>query len=273
MVEDMALIEVENASFDYGQGNVFQGLNFTVEKGEIFCLLGPNGCGKTTLLDCILGVRKVKTGRIMVEGMEISNLSPSKLARVISYVPQRHESTFPYRVLEMALMGRAAYTGFLSIPGETDYEIAEEALRLTGIVHLKDRPYTRLSGGELQLVLIARALAQKSPVIIMDEPTSHLDFKHELVVLENIITLVRDRGISIVMATHIPNHAFYFEENHVLTRVAMLMDKGFLAVGRPQEILSVENIRRLYGIDSTLFSFSLENQKEQRRIIPIQTVK
>ncbi len=269
----MPLIEVHSASFDYGQGDIFQDLNFNVEKGEIFCLLGPNGCGKTTLLDCVLGVQKLKTGRILIEGRDISGLRPSKLARYIAYVPQRHEGTFPYGVLEMTLMGRAAYTGLFSTPGKSDYEIAEEALKMAGIHHLKNRPYTQLSGGELQLVLIARALAQEGPVIIMDEPTSHLDFKNELIVLENIIGLVRDRGISIMIATHIPNHAFYFEENDVRTRVAMLQKRRFLAVGSPNKVLSEENIRKLYDIESNVFSFSNDSRKEHRRIIPVRTIK
>jgi iron complex transport system ATP-binding protein len=269
----MSLIEIQGISFDYGQGNIFQDLSFQVDRGEIFCLLGPNGCGKTTLLDCLLGILKPEVGRILIDQKDISGLGPRKRARFMSYVPQRHDSTFPYSVLEMAMMGRAAYTDMFSSPSDRDREIAEDALGQVGIAHLRERPYTQLSGGELQLVMLARALAQESPIIIMDEPTSHLDFRHELIVLETITGLVHEKDISVIIATHFPNHAFYFEDSLAETRVAMLNDGGFLASGRPREVLNVDNIRKLYRIESNLISFIYDNEKEQRRIIPIRTVK
>ena len=249
----MSLIEIQGISFDYGQGNIFQDLSFQVDRGEIFCLLGPNGCGKTTLLDCLLGILKPEVGRILIDQKDISGLGP--------------------RVLEMAMMGRAAYTDMFSSPSDRDREIAEDALGQVGIAHLRERPYTQLSGGELQLVMLARALAQESPIIIMDEPTSHLDFRHELIVLETITGLVHEKDISVIIATHFPNHAFYFEDSLAETRVAMLNDGGFLASGRPREVLNVDNIRKLYRIESNLISFIYDNEKEQRRIIPIRTVK
>jgi iron complex transport system ATP-binding protein len=269
----MPLIEVHHVAFDYGHGNIFQDLSFEVDRGEIFCLIGPNGCGKTTLLDCILGTLKLKKGGIRVDGKDITDLGPRKLARFLSYVPQRHDTAFSYSVLEMAMMGRAAYTDMFSSPTDNDREITVDALKTVGIEHLGGRPYTELSGGELQLVMLARALAQASPVIVMDEPTSHLDFRHELVVLETITGLVREKGVSVIIATHFPNHAFYLEEAHQRTEVAMLSGGTFLAKGKPRDILNVENIRRLYGIESNLVSFKSEGEREQRRIIPVGTVK
>ena len=269
----MAFIEVQDIAFDYGRGIIFEDLSFHVDRGGIFCLIGPNGCGKTTLLDCILGTLKLKKGAILINGKDISGLGPRRLARSLSYVPQRHESAFSYSVIEMAMMGRAAYTGMFSAPSDRDREIAEEALNAVGIAHLRERPYTQISGGELQLVMLARALAQESPVIVMDEPTSHLDFRHELVVLETITGLVREKGITVIIATHFPNHAFYFEDNHRETVVAMLSGGNFMAKGRPSDVLNVENIRRLYGIESSLISFISGGSREQRRIIPVRTVK
>ncbi|MCB2194203.1 MAG: ABC transporter ATP-binding protein, partial [Deltaproteobacteria bacterium] len=244
----MFLIEVHNAAFSYGKQDIFQGISFEVSRGEIFCLLGPNGSGKTTLLDCVLGTNRLKSGNIKVNGENIASYNPRQLARQISYVPQRHECAFPYRVIDVTLMGRAAYTGIFSAPSKSDREIARKALRLTGIYHLRRRPYTQLSGGELQLVMLARALAQNTSLIVMDEPTAHLDFRHELVVLETIMNLVKEKEISILMATHFPNHAFYFEDNNLKINIALLKDGRFIAKGAPGEILNEETIEELYGV-------------------------
>lgn len=269
----MSLIEVENAAFGYGKQNVFKNISFSVSRGEIFCLLGPNGSGKTTLLDCVLGTNKPESGTIKVNGKDIESYNPRKLAQQISYVPQRHECAFPYRVIDVTLMGRAAYTGIFSAPSKNDREIAVKALKLTGIYHLRRRPYTQLSGGELQLVMIARALAQNTSLIVMDEPTAHLDFRHELVVLETIMNLVKEKEISVLMATHFPNHAFYFEDNDLKINIALLKDGEFTAKGRPGEILNEERIKDLYGVESSLFFFNDNGNKKLKRIIPIKTVR
>ena len=269
----MPLIEVENATFSYGKENVFQDISFSVTKGEIFCLLGPNGSGKTTLLDCVLGTNKLKSGNIKVNGENITSFNPRKLAQQISYVPQRHECAFPYRVIDVTMMGRAPYTGIFSAPTQNDREIARNALMITGIYHLRRRPYTQLSGGELQLVMLARALAQNTSMIIMDEPTAHLDFRHELVVLETIMNLVKEKQISVLMATHFPNHAFYFEDNNIKINIALLKDGRFMAQGPPREILNEETIEKLYGVKSSLFFYSDNGIKERRRIIPLKTVR
>lgn len=269
----MSLIEAHGATFSYGKENIFQDISFEVSRGEIFCLLGPNGSGKTTMLDCVLGTNKLKSGKIEINGKDITLYNPRKLAQQISYVPQRHECAFPYRVIDVTLMGRAAYTGIFSAPTRNDREIARNALKLTGIYHLRRRPYTQLSGGELQLVMLARALAQDTSLIVMDEPTAHLDFRHELVVLETIMNLVKGKHISILMATHFPNHAFYFEDNDISINIALLKNGRFIAKGRPGEILNEETIDRLYGVTSSLFFYSDNGKKERRRIIPIKTVR
>jgi iron complex transport system ATP-binding protein len=269
----MSLIKVTNASFSYGNGDIFTDVSFQVRRGEIFCLLGPNGSGKTTLIDCLLGINRLKEGQIEIDGTDISSLDPRRLAKQISYVPQRHECTFPYSVIDITMMGRAPYTGIFSAPTSNDRVIAENALKLTGIYHLRERPYTKLSGGELQLVMLARAIAQETGVIVMDEPTAHLDFGHELVILETIINLVREKSISVLMATHFPNHLFYFEDNKMDVTVALLKDKGFMAVGAPKEILNEESIESLYGVKSSLFFLNDNGNKNLRRIIPIKTVR
>ena len=269
----MSLVQVINAAFNYGDQNIFRDISFEVSRGEIFCLLGPNGSGKTTLLDCVLGTNKLESGNIKVHGKSITSYNPRKLAQQISYVPQRHECAFPYRVMDVTLMGRAAYTGIFSAPSKNDREIAHNALKQTGIYHLRRRPYTQLSGGELQLVMIARALAQNTSLIVMDEPTAHLDFRHELVVLETIMNLVREKEISVLMATHFPNHAFYFEDNNIKINIALLKDGQFIARGAPREILNEKRIEELYGVKSSLFFYSDNDKNDRRRIIPIKTVR
>lgn len=269
----MSIIEVHNATFGYGKENIFRDISFSVTKGEVFCLLGPNGSGKTTLLDCVLGTNKLNSGNIKVNGKNIASYNPRKLAQQISYVPQRHECAFPYRVIDVTMMGRAPYTGIFSAPSKNDRKIARKALKLTGIYHLRRRPYTQLSGGELQLVMIARALAQNTSVIVMDEPTAHLDFRHELVVLETIMNLVKEKEISVLMATHFPNHAFYFDDNNLKINIALLKNGQFIANGRPGEMLNEEIIEDLYGVKSSLFFYSENNQNDRRRIIPLKTVR
>ncbi len=266
------MIEVINGSFSYEKSGVFKNLSFQVNKGEIFCIVGPNGCGKTTLLDCILGILKLDEGEILINKKQIKEIPPREIAKEVAYVPQIHTKTFPYTVLDIVLMGRASHMGIFSSPSAQDRDIAGQALELVGLADFMNRPYTQLSGGEGQLVMIARALAQKTPVIIMDEPTAHLDFKHELTVLETVIQLVRQTGLSIIMATHFPNHAFYFENNGINTSVALMDQMTFSAVGRPTEILSEDNLMSLYQINAKVVSCLLDNNTELRQIVPLNTV-
>jgi iron complex transport system ATP-binding protein len=268
----MPIITVADASFGYNSADIFTNISFSVAKGELFCLLGPNGSGKTTLLDCILGMLKLRQGEIFINGKDSRSFRAGRIARHIAYVPQRHERTFPYRVLDIVTMGRAAYTGLFSGPSREDKSIAARALETVGISRLRDRPYTQLSGGEGQLVMIARALAQETPVIIVDEPTAHLDFRNDLLVLETIGQLVRETGRTVMMATHFPHHAFYFKNNGVSTTVALLHKGGFLAIGDPDEVLTTEQIRMLYGVETCMVSCSTGKALELKQRIPTSTV-
>jgi len=267
----MALVCVEQAAFRYDTTDIFTGLNLNVNPGEICCLLGPNGCGKTTLLDCILGTLRLKKGCVLINGKDITRFKPGQMARQIAYVPQRHEQTFPYTVLEITMMGRAAYISMFSSPSPKDRQIAEEALAMVGMSEFRDRPYTHLSGGEAQLVMIARALAQKTSLIIMDEPTAHLDFHNELLILETMSAMVQDFGLAIIMATHAPNHAFYFENRGLATAAALMHQGGFLAYGKPQEVLCEEKIRTLYRINTRVVSLAINETETRTQIIPIET--
>ena len=268
----MSLVEVSNASFSYDADNIFEQISFSVSPGEIFCLLGPNGCGKTTLLDCILGFHRLRSGRISIMGKNSGSFRPGQIARSIAYVPQRHERTFPYTVREIVTMGRAAHLGLFESPSQADRRLADEALEHLGIQHLSNRPYTQLSGGETQLVMIARALVQQAPVVILDEPTAHLDFRYELVMIEVICSLVKRNGLAIIMATHFPNHAFYFQNNGVHTSIALIHEGAFLAVGSPERVLDEERLRRLYGVNASVISLNTDSGGTMKHIVPLSTI-
>lgn len=267
------ILEVKNAAFSYGEKNIFTDLSFKVKKGEIFCIVGSNGCGKTTLLDCLLGLLKLKEGEILTGNTDVKNLKPRQLAEKLAYVPQIHERTFPYTVKDIVLMGRAHKTSLFSSPGEEDLNAALEALKKVGILHLADRPYTHISGGQCQLVMIARALAQQPEIIIMDEPTSHLDFKNELLLLETIVELAKVNNIAVVMATHFPNHAFYFESSGSNATVALMNEGSFQYVGTPSEVLSEENIKRIYNINSKVLSYAVDEKFSIRQVVPLSMVR
>lgn len=249
----MAIVVAENISFAYRHEDVFSAISFDVHEGEVFCLFGPNGCGKSTLLECLLALLAPREGRVIVGGNDIHKLNPVIAGRHISYVPQSHTRTFPYHVSEVILMGRAPYLGIHESPGQKDYDIVDQCLTMLGIERLRDQDYTTLSGGELQLVMVARALAQQTTVIVMDEPTAHLDFQHELVILEAINGLV-EQNKTIVMTTHVPNQAYYLEYNGVPIRVALMNKRKLVALGRPSQVLTEDNMERTYGIRSKVVS-------------------
>ena len=242
----MTLLSIDNLSFSYGAAQTLRGISLKVAPGEIYCLLGPNGCGKTTLIDCVLGQHPLNAGSISLGNMAIQTLKPYEVASQVAFVPQLHAKTFPYSVFEIVLMGRTFATGTFSSPGRRDREIAKHAIELVGLSELAQKPYTQISGGELQLVMIARALAQKSRLIIMDEPTSHLDFKNENEILNLICGLTASEGLSFMLTTHDLNHPLYFENSGVPVRVVIMEQGRLIAQGQPSKVLSSDIIERLY---------------------------
>ena len=224
--------------------DVLKGISFKAEKGRLTTILGPNGSGKTTLFKCISGLWKHYKGEIQVDGIIIDRLSFKKRARLFSFVPQDHEPPFPYSVFDVVLMGRASYIGVFSSPVKKDFEKADEALNTVGIEHLRNIPYTKISGGERQLTLIARAISQEAPVMLLDEPTSHLDFKNQINILKKIKEIAKVRGITVVMTLHDPNLANLFSD-----KVVVINWGNKITEGLPKEIINEDLIRRVYEID------------------------
>ena len=271
----MALLTVKDAAFSYRnkkgvEKHVFDGIDFSVERGEIFCIVGPNGCGKSTLIDCLLGLNKLEAGDILIADKSISEFKAKELASHIAYVPQNHKITFGYTVLDIITMGRTYEQRVFEPPTEEERDYARKCLSLVGLSGFETRDYSKLSGGELQLVLIARALCQKADVLIMDEPTAHLDFRHELNVMEIIAKLVKEQQISIIMATHFLNQAYYLENAGVNTRVALMSDCHFGMIGTPSEVLSEENLLKVFNIVTEVAS---TKDGERKYIIPLYNEK
>ena len=233
-------IEARGLAIGYGSTVVARDIDVAVGAGEVVCLLGPNGSGKTTLFKTLLGLQARLAGSVTIAGRPIERWSRQELARQIAYVPQAHVSAFPYRVLDMVLMGRTAHLGLFSAPTAADRERAEAALQLLGIDDLADREYTRVSGGQRQLALIARALAQDAPAIVLDEPTASLDFGNQALVLREVGRLA-GRGLAIVVSTHDPDHAFA-----VGTRVVLLHDGRIAASGAPRDVLTRPRLEEVY---------------------------
>ncbi len=249
-----SLLSIKNLNFSYGSRKILRDISFEIKPGTVTCLLGPNGCGKTTLIDCILGYLKPESGTIDLQGVSINSLSPKKLARLAAFVPQHHEKHFPFSVSDFILMGRTAHLGMFDHPNEDDRQKVYGLLSRMGRLSMADHDYSELSGGETQMVLIMRALIQESPLIVMDEPTSHLDFKNELLLLDQIEELAGEYGRGVLMSTHSPNQALFLENRGVDINVLLMDENGNIFSGSPKEVLTTENMASIYGIRAVQLS-------------------
>lgn len=239
-------LRVERLSFSYKKESVLDNITFTQQSGSLLCLLGPNGVGKSTLFRCILGLLPEYTGEVVIDGLDARTLSPRESARHIAFVPQSHASVFNYSVMDMVLMGTSARFSAFSVPGKQERLLAQQALEQAGISRLGDRPFMELSGGERQLVLIARALAQQARILIMDEPTANLDYGNQLRVLRQVKHLTQS-GYTVMLSTHNPDQALLFAD-----MVLTLQNGRVTAFGPPSDVLHEERLRSLYGMDIDL---------------------
>ena len=238
-------LSIDNLSFSYGAHEVLRDISFDLKPGEFLSVLGPNGVGKSTLFRCILGLLTDYKGKITSNGDDLRHMPRKEMARRIAYIPQINRPTFGYTVLDTVLMGTTRQVSMFSQPGSEQIAIARKALRRVGAEHLTERDFTYLSGGEQQLVLVARAIAQQAEILVMDEPTSALDYGNQLRILQLVKELASE-GYSVLLSTHNPQHALTFA-----TRILALADGRVAALGTPEEILTPALVKTLYGVDVT----------------------
>jgi iron complex transport system ATP-binding protein len=239
---ELVMLQIENLAFGFPGRTIGRDVSFSLAAGEAMCVLGPNGGGKTTLFRTLLGLLEPHGGTIVLGGVSLDSLSRREIAQRIGYVPQGHSAYFAFTVRDFVLMGRTAHLGVFSVPGRKDRELAGRVLEALGIAHLAERPVTEISGGERQLALVARALAQEPAMLVLDEPTASLDFGNQVRVLEKITALAAT-GISILFASHDPDHAFLTSH-----RVLLLAEGRALEIGPPAQVIRPDSLKRLYGV-------------------------
>ena len=240
------MIRVSDLSFAYGSRQILRDVTFSVNKGDFLAVLGPNGVGKSTLFRCILGILKGYSGLITVNGRDIREMSRREMAACMSYIPQNHGTAFAYSVLDTVLMGTTHEVGTFSSPKASQVRLAKDALEQVGIADLAERKFTQLSGGEQQLVMIARALSQQAELLMMDEPTASLDYGNR----EKILTLLKNltcSGYTVVLSTHDPQHALSYSSS-----VLALHEGTVEACGNTADVLTADLLRKLYGIPAVI---------------------
>ncbi|AKB26760.1 Iron(III) ABC transporter, ATP-binding protein [Methanosarcina siciliae T4/M] len=282
-------ISVENLTLSYEKNLVLNNINFSIKKGSVVTLVGPNGCGKTTLLKIINGFLRQNEGTVYIDSRNIEEIANRELARILGHVSQMHKSSFPFSVLDVVLTGRMPYISMFSTPGKEDIEKAYQVLEFMGMAHFARRPYTRISGGERQMVMIAKALVQEPDFLLLDEPTSFLDLKNQIHVLKTIISLAKTRNITVLMTLHEPNHALLFSDEIILLRklhspenenyssrhdpspgaspekedIPAFPEENIVSSGAPEKVMTPEKIKEAYGIDVEVLE-----HKGKRMIVP-----
>jgi iron complex transport system ATP-binding protein len=271
------ILDVSHVSAGYGEAPVLLDVSFSVRRGEVVALLGPNGCGKTTLLRIIGKLLPATGGSIRVTGRDLGAMSQLDLSRVLASVAQVQRTTFPFSVLDILLTGRMPYVSVFASPREADVRVCRDVLDRFGIRHLEQKPITRLSGGERQLVMIARALAQEPRVLLLDEPTTYLDLRNQERVLETIGRLARTQDVTVLMTIHDPNQAFAHADGCVLLRKLAVLEgvdpatvagaepaTSIIAAGDPRHVLTAQHVRMAYGM-----AVDLVEHGRRRLLVPL----
>jgi len=255
-------LQIEDLTCGYRGIKIVESITFNIEGGENVCLLGPNGVGKTTFFKTLLGFLKPISGRVLLDGKNTVKLSRKRLSQSIAYVPQAHSIPFPFPVIDVVVAGRNAHLGITSTPTQKDYYIAAECIDDLGISHLKEKIYTELSGGEQQMVLIARALAQTPEMLIMDEPTSNLDFGNQVKIINHINSL-KKRKLAVVMTTHSPDHVFFCG-----SRVVIFQNGKQAYIGEPKSVITEDLLTKIYGVDVSVCQVNIKDSKPAKVCVP-----
>jgi iron complex transport system ATP-binding protein len=247
-------LAVENVTFSYGERRVVDQCSFSLPRGQVVCLLGRNGSGKTTLLRLANRSLQPKEGRITIDGTDIRSFTRKHLARLIAFVPQGHNAVFAYTARDMTVMGRNPHMSLFARPTQQDYQLAEEAMRQVGIYELKDRCYMDMSGGERQLVFLARALAQQASYYLLDEPTAHLDFYNQHALMKTLRKIVEQQGCGALIALHDPNLAFCYADQVIMLRQGRIVNVGSVA-----DTMTSSNLSHLYNMQLKVVSLDGQN--------------
>ena len=259
----MTELKVEDGHFQYSpEKKVLDGIDFSITSGDLVAILGPNGVGKTTLLKCTMGLQKWSEGSSYLNGKDIQTMSPRELFSTVAYVPQAKAGTPNYSVEDMVLLGRGSRIGIFRQPGKEDYEKVEQCMKKLGIGFLKGKRCAEISGGELQMVLIAKALASEPEVIVLDEPESNLDFRNQIMVMETLASLAEE-GVACLFNTHYPSHALQYANK------ALLLERnGKTTYGTTEKIITEENVERAFSVKAVIGSVETI-EKVVRDVIPI----
>ncbi|MEG1798988.1 MAG: ATP-binding cassette domain-containing protein [Synergistaceae bacterium] len=258
------IFEVRNASFSYEHGrSVLKDISLSLSEPDILSILGANGAGKTTLIKCMLGLLKWSGGASFIDGIDVRKVRAKDFWKRVGYVPQAKLTSFVYTVAEMVVLGRNSHLSELALPGENDLKIVDETLELVGIAHLKNKLCSKISGGEFQLVMLARALATQPSILVLDEPESNLDFKNQRVVLSAVSTLCKERNISAVINTHYPEHALDISQKSLL----LLPDKSAV-FGDTSEVITEDNLERAFDVSVHIHKFNLA-RRDYACILPL----
>lgn len=251
------MLKAKNMAFSYHSREILKDVSVLIEPGKVYGFLGRNGSGKTTMLKLLNGLLKPDKGEVLIEAdgitLDIHRDSKAAIAKYLGFVPQENRGIFPYRVLEMVVMGRNPHLRYLERPKDDDYEIARDALATIGIEYLWNKNFMEISGGERQMVLMARVIAQGARYLILDEPTSHLDFKNQHQILQLVKRISNEHNVAAIMAMHDPNLAL-----SVTDYILMLKDGEIMAEGRPHEVMTEENLQSLYDMGVCLTATEID---------------
>jgi iron complex transport system ATP-binding protein len=253
------MLKCDNLTFSYSNQKVLKNIDFQAEKGEFISILGANGSGKTTFFQCMQGLLTLDAGKILLDGENINRMTKKEIAQKIAVVPQESKNIFDYQVLDMVLMGINPWLSFAEQPGTEAYQKAEEILAELEILNLKNKSFNKISGGERQLVLIARAIMQKSSILFLDEPNSHLDFKNTHLILK-IMRELSLKQKTVITALHDPNLAYQYSD-----QVLILKSGKIIAAGPVKEVMTADNLSRAYEIEinqeSSIFSLAFQKNR------------
>jgi iron complex transport system ATP-binding protein len=247
------MLEVKKMTSGYGKKVTLKDVDLSFHEGEIVCLFGPNGVGKTTFFKSVLGFIKLLDGEVLLNNKPMEKLSKKEIAKEIAYVPQAHNAPFDFSVFDVVLMGRSVHLKGNAMPTNRDREIVKETLKELKIEYLKHQSFRRISGGERQMVLIARALVQETKIIVLDEPTSNLDYGNEIKII-NQVKKLREKNMLVIMTTHSPNQVLSCG-----TRVVVFKDQGLYATGKPEDIITEKLLKNIYEVKTKVYNIIDDN--------------